>query len=119
MLQDEDAILYSDDTNLILYNNEEQTRKITRLNNYAKVTTSRQLKINWVEVLLLTRKTKGNPHRALPHPYKEMQTNNIGTVLGKKIHIQGHQKHAIRHRLTKAKKTWGTAGKTSPKQEHP
>jgi len=109
-MQEEDAILYSDDANLLL-EQEKQEQTIIRLQNYAEATKSRQLKIQWGKVKLLTRKTKQSQQQTFPHPYNEIQDSKTGMVLGKQIHIQGHQKQAIQHRLTKAKQTWNTTRK--------
>jgi len=84
---------------------------ITRLKNYSDVTTTRQLRIKWEKVQLLTRQTKKQINQLYPQPYGQIKSNRAGIALGKYIHMHGAQTKAVQHRLQKAKQTWGIARK--------
>ena len=85
--QYEDNIIYADDATLLLQQEPPQ-QTITRLQNYSKLTQKRQIKIQWGDAELLTRKVKGHQKKTYPPRYNKINCTTEGKYWGKSKHAR-------------------------------
>ena len=75
-----------------------------RLGNYDVSTETRELKIQWGNVLLIVH-TGREPKEELPPPFDKIKYSQCGTILGKEIYMARRQDKAVEARIQKATNT--------------
>ena len=70
------------------------------MGNYDMATETRELKIQWIKVLLLTH-AGGEPITELSPPFGQIEFITGGTILGKEIYMAGNLIRAVDDRIQK------------------
>ena len=74
-MQGEEFILYADDINLLIQQEEETSTNI-RLANYEKATKSRQVEIKWGKVKFLAKGKEKALRENTPRPFNQIKQTN-------------------------------------------
>ena len=77
-----------------------------RMGNYDITTETRELKMQWVRVHLLTHAGRG-PKEELPPPFGRIKFTTGGTILGKEIYTKWNLANAVAERIKQETAHWG------------